>query len=957
VRVATWNINNVVKRIDLLIEWLNRTRPDVVALQELKNVTEAFPYDALKAAGYSSLVVGQRSWNGVALLARDQDIVPVLKALPGDPSDKEARYVEAAIGGVLYGCLYLVNGNPQPGPKFAYKLAWFERMRQHAQELWDTGNPVVLLGDWNVVPTDADIYKPDTWREDALLQPETRAAFARVMEQGWTDAIGQVYAGQQVPFTFWDYRRRRWERDAGLRIDYILVSPNIEVLDAGVDKEERGKENASDHAPVWAELRQVPNKRRPTARQSKATSKKSNTSNSATPEIGVSPGEPTKATSKTPSKTSKSTSNTTSNTTAKSVQGGPGGVPDLSKAVKAAFPVKLEPQLATLTSGVPAGDDWVVENKFDGYRVLVRIDDGKASLITRNGNDWTTKLRSLAAEVERLGIKRAWLDGEMVVLNEHGVPDFNALQNAIDNSRSNSIVLYLFDVPFVGDKDLRAVPLRVRRQVLQQLIEGRASERVRFSEELNAAPRAVLEAACRLGLEGVMLKKGDAPYVGRRSETWLKLKCQRRQEFVVLGFTDRANSPRDVGAMLLGYYENGKLRYAGSVGTGWSSTQGAELQAKLLKLETKEAPVDAAIITPGRWSKRRSGAERWVKPTMVVEVAFGEWTPEGHVRHATFRGVRTDKPAKSIKREDAAAAGAPSRAVAAKAVSVKVSHPERVIDKSTGTTKLQLVEYYQAIAPWMLPHLKDRPVSLVRGPSGIGGELFFQKHSEARIPGMTELDPALWPGHDALLAVNTAEALVHAAQFNVIELHTWNSTSKRIDNPDRVIFDLDPGEGVTWAHVQEAALLTRGLLEQLGLEAWLKTSGGKGLHVVVPLAPKLDYETVKTFSQAVVQHMAKVIPQRFVAKSGGANRVGKIFVDYLRNGHGQTTAAAFSARARPGLGVSMPVAWEQLQELKSGAHWTIDTAPDYMASQRDDPWASYWKSKQTLTQARKLLGK
>ncbi|WP_457424271.1 DNA ligase D [Roseateles sp. P5_E7] len=919
-RVATWNINNVVKRIDLLLDWLDRTRPDVVALQELKNVAEAFPRDALREAGYESLVVGQRSWNGVALLARGHEIVPVIRALPGDPSDKEARYVEAAIGGVLYGCLYLVNGNPQPGPKFAYKLAWFERMRKRAQELWDTGNPVVLLGDWNVVPTDADIYKPDTWRDDALLQPETREVFARVLEQGWTDAISQVYAGQQVPFTFWDYRRKRWERDAGLRIDHILVSQNIEVLDAGVDKEERGKENGSDHAPVWAELQPTTGKRRAKAAAPGAK-------RTAVP-------KPTKA--------------------AEPVD----AAPDLSKAVKAPFPAKLEPQLATLTQGPPAGANWVIENKFDGYRVLVRIQGGKVRLITRNGNDWTDKLKSLTAEVEQLDIKQAWLDGEMVVLNEHGVPDFNMLQNAIDNSRSANLQLYLFDAPFLGDLDLRAVPLRARRQVLENLLEQNTSDRIRFSEQLNAAPRDVLEAACRLGLEGVMLKDPDAPYVGRRSESWLKLKCQRRQEFVVVGFTDRANAPRDVGAMLLGYYENGKLRYGGSVGTGWSSAQGGELQAMLLKLETKEPPVDAAMVTPGRWSKRRSGAERWVKPTMVVEVAFGEWTPDGHVRHATFRGVRTDKPAKSIKREEAAAAGAPSRqaAVTAPAFKVKVSNPQRVIDPTTGTTKLQLVEFYKAIAPWMLPHLKDRPVSLVRGPSGIGGELFFQKHSEAKMPGMTELDPALWPGHDALLAVNSVEALVHAAQFNVIEFHTWNSTSKRIDDPDRVIFDLDPGEGVTWAHIQEAAVLTHGLLEQLGLKAWLKTSGGKGLHVVVPLAPKLDYETVKHFSQNVVQHMAKVIPQRFVAKSGGSNRVGKIFVDYLRNGHGQTTAAAFSARARPGMGVSIPVSWEQLPDIKSGAHWTIATAPDYMASQRDDPWIDYWKSRQTLTQARKLLG-
>jgi bifunctional non-homologous end joining protein LigD len=267
------------------------------------------------------------------------------------------------------------------------------------------------------------------------------------------------------------------------------------------------------------------------------------------------------------------------------------------------------------------------------------------------------------------------------------------------------------------------------------------------------------------------------------------------------------------------------------------------------------------------------------------------------------------------------------------------------------------VRYYESIASWMLPHLKGRPVSLVRGPSGVTGELFFQKHDDKlSIPGLRELDASLWPGHASLLEVPTAEALVNAAQMNVIEFHTWNSQARHIDKPDRVIFDIDPGEGVSWARVQEAAVLTRTMLSELSLQSWLKTSGGKGLHVVVPLAPRLDYETVKDFSQAVVQHLAKTIPSRFVAKSGAANRVGKVFVDYLRNGHGQTTAAAFSARARPGMGVSMPVSWEQLSSLKSGAQWNIATAREYLSFQKDDPWAGYGSARQTLTAAMKTLG-
>ena len=629
--------------------------------------------------------------------------------------------------------------------------------------------------------------------------------------------------------------------------------------------------------------------------------------------------------------------------------------PDLSKAVKARFPQALQPQLATLASAPPAVGSWVIENKFDGYRAMIRIVGGNVQIITRNGNDWTSKLQSLAQEIETIGIDKAWLDGEMVVMNEHGVPDFNRLQNAIDNSRSSEIILYLFDVPFLGDMDLRQVPLRSRRIVLQELLTSHTSERIRFSDELPTSPTAVLHAACQLGLEGVMLKQADAPYVSKRSDTWLKLKCQRRQEFVVIGFTDRSNAAKEVGALILGYYDDaGRLRSAGSVGTGWASAQGRDLHEQLVALEVQTPSVDPEEVKPGRWSKRARGAERWVRPDMVVEIAFGEWTPDGNVRHASFRGVRTDKPARSIRREQAAPA--PSTKDSSKLrIAIKISNPDRVIDASTGLKKIDLIHYYESVADRILTHLRHRPVSLVRAPQGIAGQLFFQKHSDAKLSGLTELDAALWPGHESLLSVDTVQGLIGAAQLNVVEFHTWNSTTKRIGEPDRVIFDLDPGEGVTWAHVQEAALLTRTMLEELGLKSWLKTSGGKGLHVVVPLAPKLTYDLVKDFSRAVVAHMAKTIPQRFVAKSGGSNRVGKIFIDYLRNGHGQTTAAAYSARARPGLGVSMPVDWGQLQALKSGSQWTIATAREYLSFEQSEPWADYWKSRQTLAVARKRL--
>jgi len=505
--------------------------------------------------------------------------------------------------------------------------------------------------------------------------------------------------------------------------------------------------------------------------------------------------------------------------------------------------------------------------------------------------------------------------------------------------------------------DLRSVPLASRRAVLEELFEKSQDSKVRLSQAFAVRPDQLLEAACHMGLEGVMVKRADAPYVSGRTESWLKLKCQHRQEFVVVGFTERSGSASEVGGLLLGYHENGALRYAGSVGTGWDSTQGRELKDLFSQLAVDRPAVDPASVKPGRWSRRAAGTERWVRPTTVVEVAFTEWTREGHVRHPVFKGLRVDKPADWVVRERAATAGgAASKKAAPRTGGVKVTNPERVIDPSTGLRKVDLVRYYESVAEWMLPHLKGRPVSLVRGPTGVTGELFFQKHDDKlSIPHVRKLPAGLWPGHAELLEVPSAQALVACAQMNVIEFHTWNSVARNIDKPDRIVFDLDPGEGTPWHHVQDAAVLVRALLNELGLEAWLKTSGGKGLHVVVPLSSRLDYETVKDFSQAVVQHLAWTIPSRFVAKSGPKNRVGKLFVDYLRNGHGATTAAAFSARSRPGLGVSVPVSWEQLHELKSGAQWTIATAREYLSFEKTDPWAGYWKKRQTLSRAMRVL--
>ncbi|WP_447987931.1 DNA ligase D [Achromobacter spanius] len=626
------------------------------------------------------------------------------------------------------------------------------------------------------------------------------------------------------------------------------------------------------------------------------------------------------------------------------------------------MPGSLKPQLATLVDGIPRrGDDWLYEVKFDGYRMLARIDGPNVKLFTRNGHDWSAKMPHLVQALRGLPAQSAWIDGEIVVLADNGVPSFQALQNAFDGKRTKDIVFYAFDLPYIAGRDIRSEPLRLRRDLLAQLIAASKDDRIRFSEAFNASPSDLIASACRMGLEGIMGKRQSAPYVSRRTDDWVKIKCAQRQEFIIVGYTAPKGGRVGFGALLLGVHDEPRgIRYAGSVGTGFDDRGLAELHKKLMALVQKTSP-----LTVGKPKSARD--VRWVKPTLVCEVSFGEWTEGGHVRHATFRGLRTDKAPQSITREVPLPAGAvEAHATAEEATDElkprgagsrpkpgKLSNPDRVIDPSTGLTKLDLARYYGLVAPLLLAHLKDRPVSFVRAPSGIQGQLFFQKHLDAAIPGVTALPEKLHPGHPALLEVPTQEAIMSAAQMNVVEFHTWNAVKSAIGKPDRLILDLDPGEGVTWQAVQQGAQLVRVLLDGIGLAGWLKTSGGKGLHVVIPVRRQYDWDTVKGFSETVVRHLARTLPQIFVAKSGPKNRVGKIFVDYLRNGFGATTASAWSARARPGLGVSVPLAWDELPKVTGGAQWTIANIHNRL-DVANSPWDDYLP--QSLGKAMKAIG-
>jgi len=661
-------------------------------------------------------------------------------------------------------------------------------------------------------------------------------------------------------------------------------------------------------------------------------------------------------------------------------------------AVRARLPATLLPQLATLVSEAPHDAGWIWEIKFDGYRLLARVDEtgDDVRLFTRRGNDWTERMPALVDAVRALGVGPAWIDGEIVVNGAHGVPDFNALQNAFESARVADIQFYVFDLPYWNGHDLRSVPLVERRALLAALLERSApQERIRFSQDFDSSPEELLQNACRIRLEGMIGKRGDAPYVSRRSPTWIKLKCTQRQEFVIGGWTDPQGSRTGIGSLLLGIHdESGHLRFAGAVGSGFDQ--------KTLRAVKSALDAVAAEQTPF-FEKPRDVRGHWVEPRLVAEVSFGEWTPDGRIRHSVFHGLRDDKDARAIGREQAVAPaaaarkssksskattsvgakrGAPKAAATTTAAvarrtkatpakrsgdatveGIRISHPERVVDTTTGITKLEIVNYYLDVAKLILPHLVRRPVSLVRAPAGLAGHLVFQRHAGAlKIPELREVEAAFSPDHEPMVEVDSFTALIGAAQANVIEFHTWNATTKDAAHPDRIVFDLDPGEGIAWQKMQQGAELMRSLLEQIGLKSFLKTSGGKGLHVVVPIAPKDEWDAVRELAKRTVEHMAATLPERFVAKSGAKNRVGRIFVDYLRNGFGATTACAWSARARPGLGISVPCAWDELGAITSGAHWTIRNAHERI-EERVDPWRGYAQTRQSAAKAMQAIGR
>jgi bifunctional non-homologous end joining protein LigD len=715
----------------------------------------------------------------------------------------------------------------------------------------------------------------------------------------------------------------------------------------------------------------------------------------------------------------------------------------LPGARRAALPAFVAPQLALLVAAPPEGDEWLHEIKFDGYRILCRVAQGRTRLLSRNGNNWTTRFAEVASAAADLSAREALIDGEVAVLRPDGTTSFNALQNLLEAGVAGKVIYFVFDLLHRDGVDLRGVRLEDRKAALAALVPPGANGVLRYSEHTIGGGDAYFRAACGLGLEGVISKRRDAPYQSRRDPAWLKTKCLREQEFVIGGFTEPEGARVGLGALLLGVYEDGRLRYVGRVGTGFSSASAQALRRQLDRLIQPQSPFADHVTGVPR--------AHWVRPALVAEVAFTEWTPDGRLRHPSFKGIRQDKDPGDIVRErpltpapsgaspsaagrqpaqafpdhgapaqtapaqgapgqgawgqgtrgegtrgqgasDQGAAGRPGSGEAGRdpvqrrkvgsrgsvgsagkvrrrpsggasreragadtpgepplVAGVTITHPSRVVYPGQGLTKLELAQFYESVAEWILPHLHGRPTALVRCPEGLRKACFYQKHSGS------------W-AHEALRRVHIQErhkvgeylivddlaGLIGLVQMGILEIHTWNARADRLEQPDRVVIDLDPDPSVPWTDVLAAARLVREGLGRLGLESFVKTTGGKGLHVVAPLVRGPGWDECAAFARAVAESLVRHDARRFVATAAKAARKGRIFVDYLRNVRGATSIAAYSTRALPGAPVSTPLGWDELDPALRSDAFGVANLRQRLAGLKRDPWARYWTLRQRL---------
>jgi len=634
-------------------------------------------------------------------------------------------------------------------------------------------------------------------------------------------------------------------------------------------------------------------------------------------------------------------------------------------ARKAPFPREFDVQLATLVKSPPSGASWVHEIKYDGYRMLCLIEHHQARLVSRNAKDWTANFPSLARILSRLPVDNACLDGEVVVVDAKGRTSFQALQNAIAPTEGSAqpLTYFAFDLLYLNGFDLRALKLAERKEILHKLLSS-APPAVKYSDHFAALGADFLKNVCQLGLEGMVSKRSDLSYQAGRGTAWQKVKCLQRQEMVIGGYTDPEGSRHGFGALLLGVYEpDGRLAYAGKVGTGFNEASLTSLSGRLAGLTQKQSP----FYNPPTGAEGRRA--RWVKPTLVAEVEFTEWTDDGTLRHPSFQGLRSDKPATEVVRERpvnpshasvpdpapppaAARSKGPTRANPNELEGIALTNPDKALYPEAKITKRDLANYYAAVGEHMLQHVADRPLTLFRCPNGWDKACFYQKKAESGVnEAIARVEIRSSEGTADYMMANTASALIALVQMGVLEVHPWGSRAQHLGRPDRIIFDLDPADDVAWEQVKQAALIVKELLENIGLTPFLKTTGGKGLHVVVAIEPSVDWEQVKGFTKAVAEFLERTFPDRFTSNLLKVSRHGKIFIDYLRNSEGATAVGAYSTRARSNAPVSAPVAWDELGNDVRFAHFNVGNMPKRIARMKKEPWHGLEASAAALTKA------
>jgi len=653
------------------------------------------------------------------------------------------------------------------------------------------------------------------------------------------------------------------------------------------------------------------------------------------------------------------------------------------------LPSDFEVQLATLTREAPRGEEWLHEIKFDGYRMICLRDRDRVTFQSRNHQDWTHRLgSSLLDAVKRLPARQIVLDGEVVVLGKNGTTDFQALQNAFRDQQSQDLRYVVFDLLALDGKRLTALPLEQRKERLARLVaELPPDSPVQYSDHVAGHGAEFQQQACRMHLEGTVSKRRDQPYRSGRGVDWLKVKCVHKDEFVIGGYTDPGGSRTGFGALLMGYYDRGqRLCYAGKVGTGFDEAELEMLSKRLRALEQPRSPFSDQTTRTGP-----ARTAHWVEPTLVAQISYGSRTRDGYLRHAVYAGLREDKPAEEVKMDHAipvdqatAPPVSPSDGKAGTArrsrarppepmrtrtpedseynpddetfAGVRLTHPEKVLDADSGVTKLDLARYYHDIADWILPHLVHRPLVLVRCPDGHHKQCFYQKHPGAGMPDSLRripIEESQKTGN--YLVIDDVAGLVALAQAGALELHAWGAREDRLERPDRLILDLDPSPEVEWEQVVEGAREIREFLEALGLESFVKTTGGKGLHLVMPIERRHDWDEVKSFCHDLADAIVAAASDRYTANMSKAARSGKIFVDYLRNGRGATAIVPYSTRAREGTPVSTPLRWDELSPDIRSDHFHIGNLRARLNSLRADPWEGLDSLRQRLAGPMKKL--